>query len=101
MMVDTVMRRKPVIDKLEQLGVESWMLDNLVHDAASGLGSQANNEGMKGQINFLKVICGWTDEAIIEAAKMERDDIDDWDDGKEKRVSYEKDQDNYSSEAQL
>ena len=45
-------------------GIESAHLDDIVHDAASGLASDANNEGIDGQINFLMDTCGWTTEDI-------------------------------------
>jgi len=32
--------------KLMEAGIESCMLDDVVHDAASALGSNANNEGL-------------------------------------------------------
>jgi hypothetical protein len=49
---------------LLEKGIESSHLDDLVHDAASSLASDANNEGIDGQINFLMDTCGWTTEDI-------------------------------------
>ncbi|KGM26764.1 MULTISPECIES: hypothetical protein [Photorhabdus] len=40
--------------RLEQAGVTSEMLDNLVHDAASRIASRVNNEGMSEQIEFIE-----------------------------------------------
>jgi hypothetical protein len=45
-------------------GIESCHLDNLVHDAASQLASNANNGGIEDQLNFLMNTCGWTSEDI-------------------------------------
>jgi len=56
-------------EELEKEGIECSDLDGVVHDAASGLGSDANNDGLHGQVEFLKVVCGWSDEEILEAAK--------------------------------
>lgn len=53
--------KKAIFDK----GLEAANLDDLVHNAASSLASDANNEGIDGQINFLIDTCGWTTEDII------------------------------------
>lgn len=45
--------------------IEETDLDILVHDAASDLATKANNNGVHGQIEFLKVVCGWSDEDIF------------------------------------
>ena len=42
-------------------------LDGLVHDAASKMASTANNEGLRGQLAFLKTVCGWSDDDIRKA----------------------------------
>ena len=42
-----------------------YMLDDTVHDAASQLASNANNEGIDGQLNFLMDTCGWSSEDIL------------------------------------
>ena len=42
-------------------------LDNIVHDAASAMASDSNNEGFSGQIEFLQNIAGWSDEQIKHA----------------------------------
>ena len=49
----------------EQNNVEPDDLDGIVHEAASSLASNSNNEGVTGQIEFLKIIAGWSDEDII------------------------------------
>ena len=49
---------------LQKQGIDSVMLDEVVHDAASRLASNANNDGMKSQLEFLTVVCGWSDEEI-------------------------------------
>ena len=41
-------------------------LDELVHTAANEMASNANNDGIQGQISFLKIIAGWSNEDIIE-----------------------------------
>tara|TARA_R110002051_G_C8762475_1_gene501897 strand:- start:4071 stop:4259 length:189 start_codon:yes stop_codon:yes gene_type:complete len=52
--------------KLIALGYESAHLDDVVHDAASTLASNANNDGMGNQIEFLTVTCGWSEKAVID-----------------------------------
>ena len=42
-------------------------LDEVVHDAAASMASNSNNEGLSGQIAFLKIIAGWSDEDIKQA----------------------------------
>lgn len=37
----------------EQIGWESYMLDDFVHDAYSQLASELNNQGMLEQLHFL------------------------------------------------
>lgn len=39
--------------KVESMGIKSEMLDSLVHDAVSDMGSNANNSGMSDQMTFL------------------------------------------------
>ena len=48
-------------------GYEAAHLDDVVHDAASSLASNANNGGMKEQIEFLITTCGWSEEDILRA----------------------------------
>ena len=50
----------------EQNNIEPDDLDEIVHDAASSMASNSNNEGITGQIEFLKIIAGWSDEDIID-----------------------------------
>lgn len=50
---------------LQKQGIESVMLDEVVHDAASQLASSVNNDGMKSQLEFLTVVCGWSDEQVV------------------------------------
>ena len=50
-------------------GIKSHHLDGIVHDAASNLASNANNEGIDGQINFLLDTCGWTSQDVLNAIK--------------------------------
>ena len=52
---------------LEKKKIQPEDLDDIVHDAASSMASNSNNEGVSGQIDFLKIIAGWTDEEIKEA----------------------------------
>ena len=50
----------------EQNDIEPYDLDEIVHEAASSMASDSNNEGITGQIEFLKAIAGWSDEDIID-----------------------------------
>ena len=50
----------------EQNNIEPYDLDEIVHEAASSMASDCNNEGITGQIEFLKIIAGWSDEDIID-----------------------------------
>lgn len=50
---------------LEQRGISSEQLDDLVHEAAGRLASNANNDGMSSQLDFLMVVCGWDEETIL------------------------------------
>ncbi|WP_304526873.1 hypothetical protein [Halomonas sp. I5-271120] len=45
----------------------SFALDGLVHDAASEMASNANNGGAREQVEFLRTLAGWDDDAIIKA----------------------------------
>ena len=58
-----------LFDELQKLGAESALLDDIVHEAASDLAANANNGGMKEQINFLITTCGWSEEDILKAVK--------------------------------
>lgn len=54
-------------ERILQAGFESVNLDDIVHDAASSLATNANNGGLDDQIEFLVTTCGWTEEQIMEA----------------------------------
>lgn len=47
-------------------GLESASLDDLVHDAASSLATDANNGAIDEQLNFLLTTCGWSPQDIID-----------------------------------
>ena len=55
---------------LEKNNLDEADLDELVHDAAAALASNANNEGITGQIAFLKGIAGWSDDDILNALRV-------------------------------
>lgn len=50
----------------EQNNIEPYDLDEIVHEAASSMASDCNSEGITGQIEFLKIIAGWSNEDIID-----------------------------------
>lgn len=54
--------------ELSNAQLDTLDLDNVVHDAASALASNANNEGLSGQIQFL-TSHGWSYDDILKAAK--------------------------------
>lgn len=54
--------------ELSNAQLDTHDLDDVVHDAASTLASNANNEGLNGQIQFLTSL-GWSFEEIFNAAK--------------------------------
>lgn len=47
--------------------IEAEKLDDIVHDAASQMASNANNGGVSKQIEFLIAVAGWTVEEIHNA----------------------------------
>jgi hypothetical protein len=49
--------------------IQDGELDAACHQAASSLASNANNEGVKGQIDFLRTVCGWSEEEILNATE--------------------------------
>jgi hypothetical protein len=53
-----------LVKKLEKAGLDCEDLDDLVHGAASQIGSAINNSGMDSQIEFL-LEQGWTKEHIL------------------------------------
>lgn len=59
---------KDLKEKLHDMGLDHESdLDSIVHDAASQLGSDANNGGLDAQLYFLTDVCKWTDEDILKA----------------------------------
>lgn len=54
--------------ELSNAQLDTHDLDSVVHDAASALASNANNEGLSGQIQFL-TSHGWSYDDILKAAK--------------------------------
>lgn len=46
--------------------IEPEDLDEIVYEAASSMASNSNNEGIRGQLEFLNIIAGWSDEDIID-----------------------------------
>lgn len=54
--------------ELSNAQLDTHDLDSVVHDAASTLASNANNEGLSGQIQFL-TSHGWSYDDILKAAK--------------------------------
>ena len=52
---------------IEEKGLGPEDLDEIVRDAAAAMASNSNNEGLRGQIEFLRVIAGWSDEDIKRA----------------------------------
>jgi len=47
------------------MGLGPEDLDELVHEVASSMASNANNEGMRGQISFLMLIAGWSEAEVL------------------------------------
>jgi hypothetical protein len=61
-------------DKFVSLGwIEQERLDDMVHDAADGIGSRINNSGVEDQVAFLKV-AGYSDADIWRGAKTTEED---------------------------
>lgn len=56
-------------EAMSKEGIESSMLDDIVHSAADSLASDANNGGIDAQVDFLTERCGWSTEDILKAAK--------------------------------
>jgi hypothetical protein len=50
---------------ISKYNIQSEDLDDIVHEAASRLASNSNNDGIKSQIDFLTIVCGWSDEDIL------------------------------------
>ncbi len=45
------------------------ILDEICVDAALNMASNSNNEGVDGQLSFLRQVCGMSDEDIEEALR--------------------------------
>jgi len=60
--------------RMEEAGMDSSNLDEIVHKAASDMASNANNEGLKGQIGFLLIACGWEHDEIYKALGLHVED---------------------------
>ena len=56
-----------LLDKLEALGADNDLLDDIVDEAADRLVTQANNGGMSAQLNFLTHTAGMTESQILDA----------------------------------
>lgn len=54
---------------LKREGYSEEDLDDIVQDAASDLATNANNGGIREQVNFLIVVCGWSEEDIYNRVK--------------------------------
>lgn len=54
-----------IFDYIKKHNITSDQLDALVHDTASGMASNANNNAVHGQIEFLKIMGGLDDKEII------------------------------------
>ena len=46
---------------------ESGELDHIVHNAASRLAFNANNAGVKAQLEFLTTTCCWSEAEVLKA----------------------------------
>lgn len=63
------MNNSELKNALQEEGIESVHLDDIVHDAASTQASNANNGGFDSQIEYL-INTGWTHDEILSAAKQ-------------------------------
>ena len=57
--------------RLDEMGIKSEDLDAIVHGAGSVASSTANNGGVKDQLEYLAVVCGWDDDAIMAEVRRE------------------------------
>ena len=57
--------------KLLEEGFEAAHIDEVTHDAASLLATNANNAGVDGQIDFLNEVCGMSYDLIYTTIKGE------------------------------
>lgn len=58
-------------DQLLKKGFGSENLDDVVHDAASQMASNANNGGLDQQVQFLITSAGWSEDEILDAVRKE------------------------------
>ena len=57
-----------LLKALSENGIEPHHLDDVVHDAASTMASNANNGGLNAQIQFLTTSIGWSYDEILKEA---------------------------------
>lgn len=56
-------------DKIIKQGLGADDLDDIIINAAAELASNSNNGGLDEQIDFLTIICGWSEIDILKAIK--------------------------------
>ena len=61
-------------NQVQDLGYDSSTLDDLVHEVASCIASNVNNEGIAGQLEYLKEH-GWDEQAILNWLKEGEEDV--------------------------
>jgi len=54
-----------LLEILESNNITEERLDSVVHDAASRMAADANNAGVRSQVNYLKTQAGMTDGEIL------------------------------------
>jgi hypothetical protein len=59
------MTKSELKKQLMEKGIESSLLDDTCHEAASSLASNANNGGLDSQIDFLIDTCEWSPKDIL------------------------------------
>ena len=64
MLGDAKSMQNSIEEKILKLGYDASSLDDLVHEIASAKASDANNEGVHGQVQFLKEN-GWDEKSIL------------------------------------
>jgi hypothetical protein len=71
-----------LFDELQALDIDSEDLDNIVVDIALDIASQTNNGGIEEQVDFLRILGGFSDEEILamveEAIEGQRDEDHPW-----------------------
>jgi hypothetical protein len=70
-MPKTWISKNELKERLLKAGIESSLLDDTVHDAASQQASNANNGGLDSQVDFLLDTCGWTPQNILNALEIQ------------------------------